>query len=250
MKLRSLSAALVMAGFTAVSTQANAGFPGVGDVPDLKTPEKAAFVVAESLLSAFAALIEAYDCANFLMPGGTGYYNIKVETEYDGSGYGVLDLLEMYVHKTDSSNKGDLWEVTGDGTIAGWEVDNYIASYGFDKAGSILWGSADMWIHNDLFDQHIIKDFWDAGEVSEKIVEDDGLEVITKLRYPRAKWYQYSYYERDNGSDGVIQWTKTQIAPTSANLGTMTLDTTTDGFGDGLETFDGLVTLTCGVPTG
>ena len=108
------------------------------------------------------------------------------------------------------------------------DVENYIATYGWDSSGSIMWAEAYMDVDGDDYDQHIIKDFWDVSEDKQdpehqvKIVRDEGLEVITKLDFPRTKWFQESIYIREDGQPGKIDWIKTQIAPFGSDLCKMT----------------------------
>ena len=62
------------------------------------------------------------------------------------------------------------------------------------------------------YDEHIIKDFWDVAPVSRQII-DYGLEVITKMDYPRMKFRQNSNYTPPNGGIGRVNVVKVPIAP-------------------------------------
>ena len=69
-----------------------------------------------------------------------------------------------------------------------------------------------------------------------QFMHDKGLEVATKLGYPREKWRQSSRYRRPNGGDGQISVTKTRIAPQGAPDCKIRLSKLrADNFGEGLQ---------------
>ena len=106
--------------------------------------------------------------------------------------------------------------------------------FGFDKRGLMAYHSADMTVGGDMMDEHIIKDFWKRctgpdnevlGSCGSEPTEDEkhqvvdfGLELITKLDYPRTKYEQSSLYRRPNNADGWMWIVKTQIAPGTGTL--------------------------------
>ena len=232
-----LGAALTVAASTAFAQ---------GPSPDAHFTEQAGWAGLESGLSLAAADIADKGCP-------MGFHTLDVVIEADGSGVIKLGcLLNLNIVKTASSTKGNLFRVTGGGIFRSTTVTNFIANYGFDRDGAMMWGKADMVFDgHSPYDEHIIKDFYLVDPKHYDLtkpewhadVKDEGLELITKLDYPRAKWFQKSYHKRPNGGDGAISVTKYQIAPDSALLCKMTYSAGVDNIGFGWETVGGLLVI-------
>lgn len=246
MKLRTLTAALVMAG---VSANASA-LDVTGDVPNLTMAEKGGFILIEALLSSVAQVITFQRCE---VTAGT--YDMYVSTNFQGYGEGFVDGKELKIENiTPIPTKGELFE-TADGDnppntkdINGVRMRRHDGLFGIDLFGSMLYGNSTVEIDNgfdwELWDEHIIKDFWKRKDQSDwHQVDDNGLELITKLQAPVAKYWQTSEYTRPNGGPGSISITKSQIAPNSANLCTMTFTAAVGDFAQSFFTQGGEVTV-------
>jgi hypothetical protein len=236
MKLRTLASALVIAGLSVGVAQAS------GTPAGLTKAEKSAFSLLESLFSATAAAIEANIGGCAAMAFG---YNVEANAFSNGDGTARIGRFFVETWGQPFDVRGDLFDVEqvdSPGDINLVDVADYVALYGWDSSGSIMWASADMTVNWDPYDQHIIKDFWDntdEGEHQVKKVLDAGLEVITKLDYPRSKWFQWSDYTREDGVEGIITWTKTQIAPYGGDLCNMLFTGDVDLQGHGFQLFHG-----------
>jgi len=90
----------------------------------------------------------------------------------------------------------------------------------------------------DFYDEHNIKNFFRAPSTDRcprNRFFDEGLEVITKFGYPRAKWRQDSEYCRPDGVDGYLTVVKRQITP--ANGCVIALDLAVDNAGGSFDAF-------------
>ncbi len=91
------------------------------------------------------------------------------------------------------------------------------------------------------YDEHVIKDFYLDGElVPDRIVHDQGLEVITKMNWPRVKFRQTSYYLPPDGGLGELKIEKVSIAPSNAPRCYIEYEAQVDDFGSGMQ-FSGAV---------
>ena len=228
---------LVGAALTVAANSAIAAGPS----PQAGIPEQGGWVLLESALSTAAAVITNSGCS-------LGIFALNVDVEANGSGTATLDGVTLTQPVPTTSSKGSLWRVTGGGSFRAVAVANYVGNYGSDREGAMLYGRADMLLGAgaDAYDEHIIKDFWlkDPTAQNHADVVDDGLEIITKLDYPRTKWYQESAHHRPNGGDGTISVKKTQIAPDSTSLCSMSYTGLVDNLGGGWTTVGGVLMVT------
>ena len=251
-----LSKFILGAAFTVAANSAMAAGPS----PEAGVHEQAGWVGLESCLSAIATVIAKTGCNPAII------FPVDVDVEDDGNGAVKCGgLLDFDLTHAPVSTKGYLWTVVGTGTLLDTVLKDFLASYGSDLEGSMLYGRADMRLGGnaedlpdeeptgDRYDEHIIKDFWlvDPSTVDEDDpnagadVKDDGLEIITKLDYPRAKWFQESYHTRPNGGDGSLSVTKTRIAPDSTSNCSMTYSAGVDhNIGAFWRTIGGFVMVT------
>lgn len=230
MKLKTLTAALVIAGLSASAsaqiTPIGTPDPTLGQYPnpDLTRAETAAWSIAESMLSVTAAKAAAFGCNASLggpftmqtqLGAGTGSGTFQDDT-YTATPVGawVADpSFENLYGRTYTVTSGAPLNFNG---LFGWSAGSAImaasATYNIEEFGSVT-----------LWDEHVIKDFYrDAcvGALCDgktTLVRDVGLEVITKLNYPVAKWRQTSTHIPPDGAPGRFLIDKVLIA---ANNGT------------------------------
>ncbi len=225
-----------------------------GNRPNLSLVEKGAYALIESMLSTVAGVLQYKGCGKVgdppkMLSTEVHVYDVSgvITTAVAGSGSRVDGTNYAITGQTNASNKGTLLYITkvtgGSERIDNTFINSFLTrfpGFGFDQAGSMAYASADMVIETNPFDEHIIKDFWKrctrpgtgvpeacpsgetkppapGSELDHQIV-DFGLELITKLNYPRSKYEQSSLYRRPNNGDGWMWMVKTKIAP---NIGTL-----------------------------
>ena len=217
----------------------------------LTLAEKSAFAIIESLLASTAAAIEASVGGCSAMAGG---YGVEVNAYSTGDGSGHIDglFLDAMLDPTHVGSgglvdggvsvRGEIFTIdqVGAGIIGDVDIANHDAIIGYDKKGAIVWGESRLDVEGDRYGTKLIKDFWSAPPTPAngcKIgqINDEGLEAITKLDFPRAKWFQSSFYDREDGEQGRIDWVKTQIAPYGADLCKMTFGGDVDLQGHGFQ---------------
>lgn len=235
MKMRKLSSTLIAGSlaFGLASTSAMAQ----GTPPDLTLAERGAYTLIEAGLSVMAAVVEKNGCA-----ATARTYPAVVEVYSDGEGFSVVDDLELYTEVGQATTKGQIFNVTsGNGDVNNVSIENYTSDFGFSKKGEIMYGISDYWLNSDPWDEVIIKDFWLTRR---GFIKDAGLEVITKLGFPRSKWRQVSKTIRPNGRDGYLSITKTQIAPHATAECEISVEMLWDNVGQGFFSDQAVVTVT------
>ena len=88
----------------------------------------------------------------------------------------------------------------------------------------------------EAHDEHVIKDFLlEASQLPERVVMDQGLEVITKLNYPRMKFRQTSLYIPADGGLGFLAIEKLSVAPDNSPQCFIQYEALVDDFGGGIQ---------------
>ncbi len=232
------------------------GFDEDGDVdlaPNLTLPEKSAFAILEQGVSMLAAVIDRVGCA---VTAGT--YTFDVDANGDGSGSGTIDDATIVIPLPVTDNlRGTKLNTTV--PVPG-EIDDVLVVdldgyYTFSRTGEIMLARSDFGLcvlnclgpefpGREAHDEHVIKDFLlDATQLPERVVEDQGLEVITKLNYPRMKFRQTSLYVPADGGLGFVEIEKVSIAPNNSPQCYIRYDAIVDDFGGGIQFIDGEVTV-------
>jgi hypothetical protein len=203
--------------------------PGPWTNPSLFNSERSGICLIESALSIVAANVAHFGCAQ---AAGSYYFNVGV----DEAGKGSAELDGVVLTNTLGPRvigKGQKCSVIQDpkyGMLftpktgakvegyAGFHVWNYTNTIFLDLAPGFQ--LAGVW-----YDEHSIKDFYkpvtkscdskSGGYCTPPTTEDYGLEVITKMTYPREKWWQTSSYTREDGTwdGGKVLITKKRVAP-------------------------------------
>ena len=204
----------------------------------LNLPEKAGWCALETALALTGDIIEHQGCE-----ATKGKYDIELEIDFDGNGVGFVDNVDLEVAFVEESTKGEKFEVTGDGDFDNIDLDDgtLLGKCQNNSMGDIIIGSGKIKINGTKYDWTFIKDLYEAdlkwGNPTKLItITDKGLEVITKLGYPRAKYRQQSKYRRPDGGDGKIWVKKQRIAPNGAPSCTIVLmKLEADNSGEGLQ---------------
>ncbi len=217
-----------------------------GPSPNLTLPEKGTFSCVEQSLSLVAALIDRQGCA-----ASAGYYTLGGEVDYLGNGSCTIDDRKIDVATAGNTLRGtaQATTTTGPGEIDDVDFFNLAGEFWYSGEGEIMYANAlfQLCLVNcgvdfpgaENYDEHVIKDFYqDAGP--ERIVLDQGLEVITKNNWPRMKFRQDSYYLPPDGGLGVLEIDKVSIAPNNAPQCYIDYDAQVDDFGSGMQ-FSGSV---------
>lgn len=248
MKIRKFTSALIGFGLTAAIGVATAG---PLDPPNTSKGEEAAFALSEAYLSLTSAVITRIgSCAL-----AAGSRPLVLTTTADGSGQGTYDFDIVYnitrknlvVNQNNAAN-GNIYDViqAGTGHLAGIQTNAFNGDFAFGIAGAIMEGVStynlkEFGVFNQ-WDEVIIKDFWTVDSSAGKMLQDDGLEVITKLGYPRSKWRQTSMHTRPDGVQGFWSATKTLVNINNVAACTITLTGTfSQNFG-GIN-FSGMITV-------
>ncbi len=220
-----------------------------GPSPDLTLPEKGAFSCIEQSLSLLAALIDRQGCA-----ASTGNYTLGGDVEYDGDGSCTIDDTTVNVVTLADTMRGTHQgtSIAGVGEIDDVDFFGLVGNFWYSKEGEIMYADAvfQLCLTNcagsvppgaENYDEHVIKDFYsDPLLLPERLVYDQGLEVITKNNWPRKKYRQDSEYYPPNGGLGYVQIDKVSIAPNNAPQCYLDFDAEVDDFGEGIQ-FNGNV---------
>lgn len=240
MKLKQLTAAMLIAG---MSTTASAQVvdPIFGAAPNMTPGQEAAWSIAESILSLVSATITANGCSG----GG----NFVIQAQNAGTGTGTYPTgtpfpLTLTAALTGQQvGFGRQYTVTSPAAVVGYipttQVRNYSGTFTYGFQSAILVANATFEMNEfgawPLWDEHVIKDFWrdtcpttQAGcstpsGVKNTLVRDAGLEVITKLTYPKTKWRQASVHVPPDGGAGVFTVTKQLIQATNGTSCSLTM---------------------------
>ncbi len=225
MKLRTLTSALLIAGVSATA-QAEPQQPVFTTALDLE--ERFAYSLIEAMLSLVAMNVEHTGKCS-------AYYDANVTVSNNGDiAYAEIDDVKLYaVDVTDpfGLTKGTKLHVyqydNGVNELGDVDVADMSVYSAYDYYGTMAGMDGYVYLDDDLFDEHIIKDFWEVDEYSKdlenedylghSIVLDYGYELITKFGYPRAKYDQFSYLWRSNGGNGYLLIEKHLIAPDPDN---------------------------------
>lgn len=214
MKVNKFTSALIGAGLAAAVGVASAAET---DPPNTSKGEESAFALSESFLSLTAAVITRVgSCAAM-----AGSYDLGIVVDANGNGGGTFDNDIVYniLRMIDPQNalNGNQYDVSqaGEGLLRSVKTAGFNGHFGFGIQGAIMEGNSTYDLYEfgvaNRWDETIIKDFWTVDVGFGKFLRDDGLEVITKLGYPRSKWRQVSDHERPDGNQGFWSATKTLV---------------------------------------
>ncbi len=242
-----IGGAVALALSVTASTAMAAGNNPFGEgkqAPNLSVQEKVLFTLNETTVSIVSAIVDAIDCSV-----AEGSYTYSATAFANGTGTATIDdytINATVISEMINPNgiRGTRVDVDDDGEeeIGDVQLRNLDGTFYFSRKGEIMYSNADFQIfpgglgsHWEDYDEHVIKDYYwyparnqCNGVLSESCtfdgvfnsgrggVKDAGLEVITKLDYPRAKWREMSQYLPPNGVIGKSTITKTSIAPENA----------------------------------
>lgn len=214
--------------------------------PNLTVPEKATFSCIEQALSIAAAVVERAGCATVANPG---IYSLGGNVNFDGDGSCTVDDFTINVDTVLDDFRGTHVATDEDarGEFDDVEVDALDGDFWFSRSGEIMYADAAFTLclsdcgpnnpqKDEPHDEHIIKDFFkvDNGEKN-GLIQDAGLEVITKMDYPRMKFRQDSEYTPPNGGLGELEINKVSIAPENAPVCGLRYEAEVDDFGGGIQ---------------
>jgi uncharacterized protein YraI len=242
MKLNKLTAALLVAGLS-TSASAQVVDPIFGAAPNMTVGQEAAWSIAESILSLVSADITANGCrggGNFVISATNG----PVGTVVGNGTYPTGTPFPLNLNATYAATQtlfGRQYTVAQGlpaiAYIPQTQIQNYLGNFTFGYQSSIMIANATFQMNEfgawPVWDEHVIKDFWRdtcnvAGCVTPSgtkttMVRDAGLEVITKLTYPKTKWRQASTHVPPDGGAGVFTVTKQLIQATNGTACSMTM---------------------------
>ncbi|MCB1744247.1 MAG: hypothetical protein KDK91_28015 [Gammaproteobacteria bacterium] len=204
------------------------GLPG-----NLSLTEKSLFSLIEMTASILATRVDRVGCS-------TANYSFGGSVAFDGTGSVRIDDLSITTAPTVNEIRGTFFQtdIPTPGDIGGVQFRQsatanrhvgYVGDLRFTRLGEIAYGDAEFDLNVGSFDsnwerhdEHIIKDFFrgnvfgipapnPADPTSASGIQDRGLEVVTKLDFPKAKWRQYSQYYRPDGVPGRVQIRKVLI---------------------------------------
>jgi len=223
---------------------------------DFNRAETKAFCLAETIVSLFAVLADHNgECPS--SPGISGSVALDgvagtASVTTPGSS---LDLrTRLIVHPI----RGAFCDTDADGALGGFEVSDYngylprkgdgAVTHAWNRDRTIFTsGATVIFAGIDFYDEHNIKNFFADREIP-GLFFDDGLEVITKFGYPRAKWRQKSEYRRPDGSDGRLSVVKYQVTPAPAEDCTIDLRLDVDNAGGSFVGFGSVSLSTPAAP--
>lgn len=214
--------------------------PGPWKNPSLFNSERSGMCLIESALSIVAANIAHFGCA-----GAKGSYYVNVAV--DEAGTGSLELDGVVLTNTVGKRvigKGQTCSVVQNPKMGmlftprtGATVEGYTGNHVWNYTNTIFLDQAPgFYLAKVMYDEHSIKDFYQptttncggksGGYCTPPTTEDYGLEVITKLTYPREKWWQTSSYTREDGTmeGGKVIMYKKRIAPALSCMIALDLD--------------------------
>ncbi len=244
------------------------GVPQSGPSPDLTPPEKGAFSCIEQSLSLMAALIDRQSCAST-----EGEYTLGGDIDYNGDGSCTIDDTTVTVVTQNDTMRGTQQQtaIPVAGEIDDVDFFDLDGSFWYSGEGEIMYADAyfKLCLNNcgpgfpgaENYDEHVIKDFYLAVDFvrvqldsspsplpGDRVVFDQGLEVITKNNWPRKKYRQISRYIPPDGGLGHVHIRKFSIAPSNAPQCYLDLEATVDDFGGGIQFSGNLSVMSMAVP--
>ncbi len=237
--------------------------------PHLTLPEKGTFSCIEQSLNLVAALIDRQGCA-----ATAGDYTLSGDILYNGDGHCTVDDRRIEVETVQDTMRGtqQVTATDGDGEIDDVDFFDLNGNFWYSGEGEIMYADAyfQLCMVNcgpgfpgaENYDEHVIKDFYGGFVGSEitqldnqieiplfdRIVFDQGLEVITKNNWPRKKYRQDSRYIPPNGGLGDLVISKVSIAPDNAPQCYMFFGAQVDDFGGGIQFSGNLMVMPLVVP--
>lgn len=181
--------------------------------------ETSGLCLAETIVSLAASFVDHYGSC----PTLAGEVEIAA-TGYDGDQAVVVtggSVLELANRLAVSRVRGAFCDVDAEGSIAGVPISRYDGfiptkttprTHAWNRGRTIMISGAKFSLAGiDFYDEHNIKNF--RKNRVPGVFLDEGLEVITKFGFPRAKWEQRSRYVRPNGTEGRLHFAKLQVTP-------------------------------------
>jgi len=233
-KITTLSAAILVC----ISSMANANPPPVPaiynngpaapilNMTNMRDAEKVAFALNEAMLQATESLIYVKGCSEFEVPiivyshpGSNTHY--IADTNFGG--------IELEAHpRTAIPGFGQNIDVSQpvQGILNGTPVQNVRGRYTFNSRNNMMVGertAIQVKGQNRNFDQFystVIKDFYHDNTFDSNgdfyVINDYGLQSLSKFGYPVNKWWQKSKTVRDDGQQGCTVFQKDRLVGTSA----------------------------------
>jgi hypothetical protein len=204
--------------------------PAGATVPSLYASEQGAYAAIEGVMQAVESIIVLRGgCA--APKAGTKVYNLTVNTDSAGSGSATATngaTLTVRVARTGNNpTRGNAYQVSGGGELSGTTIAGFNGSYAYNIGSTIMASNVVSWtakVNNsprpaDPFTGTVIKDFWRADYTTPNkdavsSVWDYGLQQVSKLGWPKDKYWQASRTWRDDGIDAETHFLKTRVAPT------------------------------------
>lgn len=193
--------------------------------PTFDPGEKVGLALVESALSLIATHMDHYGCPASsprrfeLTVVTTDPYFGTAEAYIDG---GDVTLAGALVGESRKGVKVEVNSAPGDALKRAPVV--YVGRHAWNNNASIFLDSAEIDLTDTQsqavlkYDEHSIKDYFKRVADFESWEFDWGVEVITKLGYPRAKWIELSKYKKENGGDGYLKVVKRLHKPASASF--------------------------------
>ncbi len=187
-------------------------------VPGYAPDEQALLCLAESAVSAVAAIVTQFGCRS-------NTYSLSATIGEFGDG--VMKVGSKKFETSEVTGGRCFVSTPGNGSIGGKTVTEHRGFLPPDGATHAWSAKSGIMISGSLFkvagivrdfDEHNIKNFWryeDERHDPEKFLDsyDDGLEVITKGGRPMSKWWQDSFHRPPDGHPGELHVTKNRIWP-------------------------------------
>ena len=264
MKLRPIASALLMAVLAVKGSEVRA--VGWAFNEALSLEEKVAYALIESMLSLARMRVEySHSCTgNWSM--NVIVSNQTIFSDGDTRGFAWANIDDVDLEAVFDTASDMLWQTKGvkidvvqvpngvdelhDTKVAGFE-----GFYAYDWYGTMASANTEVELDQTLFGESAIKDFWDmdliedadypAEDLGHSRVKGEGLELVMKAGYPRAKWGQSSYLWRSNGGNGYLIVTGNLVGPDPVRAGCeIVYSALVDNLANGFQTLSGEVELT------
>jgi hypothetical protein len=185
--------------------------------PNYAPDEQGLLCLAESAVSAVAAIVTQFGCRN-------ASYGLSAAVGELGDG-SLKVGTKRFVSSPVSGGRCFV-STPGNGSIGGKTVTGYRGFLPHDNATQAWSSKSAILISGAVFtvagirvpfDEHNIKNFWRYDGYDDGYDSfdswDDGLEVITKGGRPLSKWWQDSYHRPPDGQPGKLEVSKNRIWP-------------------------------------
>ncbi|MFI3155201.1 MAG: hypothetical protein QX199_03505 [Methylococcaceae bacterium] len=195
--------------------------------PTFEDSERAGLALVESSLSLIAARtqINSIFCGPATYSLNVSAFRTEGTAAIDhGVGNGGADLHAVLIEDKLSGAQVNVDALPGS-LLKSSALSEYVGDHQWSNLNNIFVDRASFTILHPQngapihYDEHSIKDYFKrvvtVSGVPQSWEFDWGLEVISKLGFPVAKWTELSWYRQWDGNDGYLRVTKQLLTPGS-----------------------------------